>query len=194
MTRDELKELLGGRDNGDFVDAEILDRRPWIFGANDEHASWCASVAAALEIEKDHIFVVGSAATGYSLSPYKPGRPFRQLTSGADASDIDLAITNEALFEEAWNTIIAFDRRMSLGMAHDERTKMRTDVYWGLVAQRSLPMNTDSARRILTAVAAATSVPPIRGHKVKCRIYRRKNDLRAYHLQSLRQLRAELNS
>lgn len=192
MTKDELKELLAGRRNEEFVDTEILNRRPWIFAVDAEHDSWCASVATALEIEKQHIHIVGSAATGYSLSPLKAGRAFRKPTTDTQASDIDLAITSKELFEEAWNTVIAFDRRMRLRMSSSERDKMRTDVYWGLVGQRSLPANTDAARRILTAVSAATNAPPVRGHIVRCRIYRRKNDLTAYHVSSLRQLRAVL--
>jgi hypothetical protein len=193
MTTDELKRLLANRDNGDFVDVELLNRRPWIFGADAEHNAWCMSVAAVLEIDKNNIHIVGSAATGYSLSPLKPGRPFRKLGSSPRASDIDLAITSKGLFEEAWNTIVSFDRRHGLRIAKDEREKMRTDVYWGLVGQKSLPANTDSARRILTAVSIATQVPPIRGHVVRCRIYRRREDLKAYHINSLRQLKAELN-
>jgi hypothetical protein len=193
MTKDELKQLLASRDNDEFIDAELLNRRPWIFGADAEHNSWCTSVADVLEIEKDHIHIVGSAATGFSLSPLKPGRPFRKLGSHARASDIDLAITSKELFEEAWNTIVSLDRRLSLGIAKEEREKMRTDVYWGLVAQRSLPANTVSARRLLTAVSVATKTPPIRGHVIRCRVYRRKDDLKAYHVSSLRQLRAELD-
>ena len=192
MTKDELMKLLARRDNDEFVDAELLNRRPWIFEADAEYHSWCKSVADALKIEKEHIHIVGSAATGYSLSPLKPGRPFRRLGSSQRASDIDLAITSEDLFEESWNTIVSFDRRHSLEMAREEREKMRTDIYWGLVGQRSLPTNTHSARRILTALSIATRTPPIRGHVVRCRIYRRKDDLRAYHVNSLRQLRAQL--
>ena len=69
---------------------------------------------------------------------------------------------------------------------------MRVDVYWGVVGQRSLPSNTGPARQVLTAVSVATRTPPIRGHIVRCRIYRRKEDLKAYHIDSLRQLRVEL--
>src|SRR5262249_55934440 len=112
MTRDQLKKLLANRKNDEFVDTEIINRRPWIFTSDDEHASWSGAVAAALQLDKDRIHIVGSAATGYSLSPYKAGRPFKKVGSGVLASDIDLAITSAELFEDAWNTIIAFDRRL----------------------------------------------------------------------------------
>jgi hypothetical protein len=192
MTKDELKGLLDGRTNDEFVDREILSRRPWIFGSDEEYTAWCAAVSGALEIQGQYIRIVGSAATGYSLSPLKAGRPFRRLDEGR-ASDIDVAFMNDELFEDAWNTIVAFDRQRRLGwMSTDERTKTRVDIYWGVVAHKNLPINTDPARRILTAVSVATRMPPIRGHIVRCRVYRREEDLRAYHVVSLRQLRAEL--
>jgi hypothetical protein len=194
MTKDELKQLLNLRTNGEFVDSEILGRRPWIFADEQQYTSWSASVANVLTVQTDHVRIVGSAATGYSLGPLKAGRPFRTLGLGVSASDIDIAITSNELFVDAWNTIVALDRHMGLRMSTDDRERMRLDIYWGLVAQKSLPTNTNAARAMLTAVSVATRMPPIRGHTVRCRIYRRMDDLRAYHISSLRQLRAALNA
>jgi hypothetical protein len=194
MTRDELKESLLGRVSDEFVDSEILARRPWIFGTDGEHNSWCTLVATTLEIRSDQVYIVGSAATGYSLSPLKPGRAFRKAGLAVAASDIDVAITDERLFVQAWNTIIFVDRGMSLRMTQEDRAKMRLDVYWGVVSQRSLPGNTDIARLVLTTLSVAGRNPPLRGHKLTCRVYRRLDDLRAYHISSLRRLRAELNA
>jgi hypothetical protein len=194
MTRRELKDLLKDQTNEEFVDHHIFNRRPWIFSSGHEYDIWCHSVAAALGVQINGICIVGSAATGYSLSPFKAGRAFRAQGSQEMASDIDVAFTSATLFEEAWNTIVALDRRRGLRMSKDERTKLRIDVYWGAVAQRSIPSNTDLARRVLTAVAAATRIPPIRGYILRSRIYRRIEDLRAYHVDSLRQLRTELET
>jgi hypothetical protein len=193
MNTEELKNFIRGRKTDEFVDTEVLNRRPWIFATDAQHDQWCRSVAEALNVDPADIRIVGSAATGYSLSPYKAGRPFRNLAERGRTSDIDLAITSDDLFEDAWNTIVTRDRGRTLSMTGDQRDKMRTDVYWGLVAQKSLPGNTDSARRLLTALARATVVPPIRGYLVRCRIYRRREDLKAYHVASLRQLRLDLN-
>lgn len=192
MTREELKRLLADRENDELV-AEILDRRPWIFAADQEHDLWSSSVAAVLQIGKEDIRIVGSAATGYSLSPYKAGRPFRAIAAGKQASDIDIAIISKEIFEEAWNTIVGVDRKKRLRLSEADRDKMRTDVYWGLVGHRSLPANTGVTRRILIAMAVAGKSPPVRGQKIRCRIYRRCDDLRAYHTVSLQQLRLELD-
>jgi hypothetical protein len=194
MTKDELKELLESQTNEEFVEREFFSRRPWIFPTDEEHSRWGAAIAGVLNVEVQDVRVVGSAATGYSLSPLKAGRSFRRQGSIGIASDIDVALMSDVLFEEAWNTILILDRRHGLRMSTEERTKIRVDVYWGVVAQRSLPANSDPARRVLTAMSVATRVPPIRGHIVRCRIYRRAEDLRAYHVDSLRKLRAQLQT
>src|SRR5579864_7616044 len=100
MTRDELRLALDSQSDGEFVEREIIDRRrPWIFDADEDHQAWRASVAGELGLGPDSIYIVGSAATGFSLSPLKPGRPFRQL-GGADeqTSDIDIALIDSSLF------------------------------------------------------------------------------------------------
>jgi hypothetical protein len=194
MTRDELRSALDSQTDGDFVEREIIDRRrPWIFDADESHQAWRTSVAGELGLGTDSIYIVGSAATGFSLSPLKPGRPFRPL-GGADeqTSDIDIALIDPSLFELAWETIVSFDRRRSLNVREDVRTKIRLDVYWGLVGQHSLPRNTYPARKILTAMIVAGRIPPLRGYEIRCRVYRRIEDLRAYHIASLHQVRREL--
>src|SRR5262249_52164863 len=117
-----------------------------------------------------------------------------RIELGRAVSDIDVAIISRELFEAAWNTIVGTDRRKSLRLSPTDRDKMRLDVYWGLVGQKSLPTNTDVARLILTAIAAAGKSPPVRGYNIQCRIYRRTADLRAYHTNSLQQLRTELDA
>lgn len=193
MTRDELRALLEARTDSDFVDCEILDRRPWIFDTDESFRVWQKSVAVQLGLVPESIRIVGSAATGFSLSRLKPGRPFRRAPSPAgQPSDIDIALIDPDLFAAAWNAIVFLDRARRLGVPEDARSKIRLDVYWGVVGQRSVPLNTDPARRIITAVSAAGRLRPLRGHPVRCRVYRRIEDLRAYHVDSLRQLRAEL--
>jgi hypothetical protein len=193
MTRDELRLVLDSGTDGEFVEREIITRRPWIFDADEPHQSWRASVAGELGLKPDSVHIVGSAATGFSLSPLKPGRPFRPLAShGVRTSDIDIALIAPNLFAVAWETILSFDRRQRLGVGDEERTKIRLDVYWGLVGQYSVPRNTDPARKLLTAMTVAGRIPPLRGYPIRCRLYRRIEDLRAYHIASLRQLRREL--
>lgn len=194
MTIDELRVLLDAYSEAEFVDNQLLLRRPWIFETDDIYDTWRRSVAATLGIVSENVRIVGSAATGFSLSPLKPGRPFRRTSSLDRApSDIDVAVIDPSLFDLSWNTIVLFDRRRSLGGTDEGRNRIRVNVYWGLVGQRDLPWNTEPARVLLQAMVTAQRSAPIRGHQVRGRIYRRIEDLRAYHISSLRQLRAQLS-
>jgi len=193
MTTDKLRSLLNSRTDAEFVEHEILVRRPWIFDADETYQAWRTSVASELGLGPDNVRIVGSAATGFSLSPLKPGRPFRRLAGADDrTSDIDIALISPNLFVAAWETILSFDRSHRLRVAKEDVGKIRLDVYWGLVGQHSLPRNTDPARKILTAMTVAGRMPPLRGYPIRCRIYRRVEDLRAYHTDSLRHLRRQL--
>lgn len=194
MTIDELRKLLDAYSEGEFVDGQLLSRRPWIFETDDSYDIWRRSVAAMLGIVSENVRIVGSAAMGFSLSPLKPGRPFRR-TSSLDLapSDIDVALIDPTLFDMSWNTIVLFDRRRGLRGTDDGRNRIRVNVYWGLVGQKDLPWNTEPARVLLQAMATAQRSAPLRGHQVRSRIYRRMEDLRAYHVSSLRQLRAQLS-
>lgn len=193
MTRQDLKNLLDAQTETEFTDGQLLGRRPWIFDADEAYHAWRRSVAGALSIEPSAVCIVGSAATGFSLSPRKAGRPFLRAHSlNAVASDIDIALVDPNLFAMAWDTIVRFDRELRLRGTDEGRNRIRMNVYWGLVGQQTLPQNTEPARRLLTAMSVAGRQPPLRGYRLQSRLYRRIEDLRAYHIKSLRQLRAQL--
>src|SRR6266536_3199528 len=99
MTKDDLRALLTAQTDAQIVDREILVSRPWIFDADTSYTTWRSSVAKELSLGPDHVLIVGSAATGFSLSPLKAGRPFRPLP-GVDGrtSDIDIALVAPNLF------------------------------------------------------------------------------------------------
>ncbi len=193
MTVQELIARLDAQTEAEFIDLQLLGRRPWIFNADGPYDAWRTVVSQVLGMSADGIRIVGSAATGYSLSPLKPGRPFRESTAlGEPPSDIDIALINPGLFTAAWNEILGRDRTRSLGGSDDSRDKIRFDIYHGLIAQQVLPRNTEPARTLLTAMSIAGRSPPLRGYRVRSRLYRRMDDLRAYHINSLRQLRVRL--
>lgn len=195
MTREDLRVLLNKQSDVEFVEREIFGRCPWIFEDEKVYEAWRSLVASQLGLAMESVWIVGSGATGYSLSPLKPGRPFRVLTNKVGAtSDIDIALVAPEVFVSVWDTLLSFDRSRRLGGSSDDREKIRRDVYWGLVGQQSIPLNTGPARSVVTAMAAAGRTPPIRGYPLRCRVYRRLEDLRAYHVNSLRQLRVELDA
>src|SRR5258708_4736981 len=128
MTREDLSALLSGVSDAEFVDRHLLSGRPWIFENDAAHDAWRRSVGGSLGVALDDVRIVGSAATGYSLSPLKPGRPFRPWTASAvSVSDIDIALVDPRLFSDAWNLIISLDRAYRLGGTDESRGKIRFD-------------------------------------------------------------------
>src|SRR5262249_14393666 len=147
----------------EFVEANLLSRVPWIFN-NDAQlfARWRRAVGRAAGVRANDVYLVGSGATGYSLSPTKPGSEFRQSGSAsARPSDIDIAIVNFELFELAWNTIVRFDRggrlnrliRETYGYDHErvskDLTEMRRNVYWGAISHAYAVSGTEFAQVVL---------------------------------------------
>jgi len=193
MSRSALMTLLATASDTEIV-RQLLGSTPWIFrGDTTAFATWRSDAAKAAGCSADGVFVVGSSVFGYSLSPYKPGRPFREHNaSSGDVSDIDMAIVSERLFAEAWDAVRGFDRHRALASTREGRAKIRTDVYWGYVSGITLPSGCAPAVVVRGALARTTSQVPFRGHPAKARIYRRKNDLSDYHVESVRALRKSL--
>ena len=183
---------------GHFVEGRLLSRVPWIFETAELFAGWRNDVGAAARVRPEDIYIVGSAATGFSLSPTKPGRPFQRLSPGTSrASDIDVALVGRRLFDEAWEQLLAEDRHGRLGRQLPSRgdiskwqqlSKLRTDVYWGTISHGHTIAGSRTGQRIRLTLAAVTRRAPLAGYYARIRIYRRRSDLVAYHEQSLRRL------
>ncbi len=186
-----LAEIFSNISDEDFVDARLLSATPWAFREDPaEYGRWRERLGQDADLDPTGVFIVGSAATGYSLSPLKLGRDFRPLgAEGSEASDIDLAVVAPPLFFKAWNVIVAYDQDRILGFNPGQ---IRQQIYWGFVSNVFVPANTEPSRHIRRLLAASARHRPFRGYKVSARVYRRLADLRAYHIFSLRQVRAVL--
>lgn len=187
-----------------WVENEVFDKTPWIFkGDATVFEEWRKRVADAGGVDSGSIYLVGSAATGYSLSPYKPGRKFRLPgITGTRPSDIDIAIVDNDLFVDLWDVMLTYDRKRRLTevlavsgpLRGDELERVRQNVYWGAIANNCAPAGTLPSRRLLFAFSAASRKSPFLGHPPKARVYRRKEDLLAYHEQSVLELVRTLES
>jgi hypothetical protein len=194
MTVDELRAWLERDSYADIVDREIVSARPWLFKSDVEYQDWREEIETETGFSVDGIRIVGSAATGFSLSPLKPGRPFRRAGGKLDSSksDIDITLIDSALFDEAWGDIFRSDRLRTLGGTDETRGKIRNGIYWGFISDKSIRLETGLARRLLLFRSAAGRTSPTRGHIIRYRLYRRLEDMREYHIQSLRTLHREL--
>ncbi len=207
MTPEELLNAIEGAASlREFVEANLLSRTPWIFQGNVTlFHNWRQAAARAAGINDDDIYLVGSAATGYSLSPLKLGKVFRHAKPGERyPSDLDIAIVNPGLFVTAWNILLRFDRvgslrkliretqNFSLEELHTDIQQMRWNVYWGAISDQHVVSNTNVARVLRSLFSATTRTQPFIGHGPKARIYRRREDLVGYHEQSLQQTKEAL--
>jgi predicted nucleotidyltransferase len=193
MSFEEARALLANNSDKEITKRMLADV-PWIFhGDGTLFAAWRAAVAGvSAMLAPEAVFLVGSAALGYSLSPLKPGRDFRSGSLASERSDIDLAIVSHDLFIAAWERVADRDRSLLLGGTEESRSKLRSDVYWGHIYSRSVPCGTQSSQIVRGAIAATQQKPPFRGYDVRARIYRTRIDLAEYHVHSLAVLRREL--
>jgi len=191
-----LRAELNSTSAESYVDSKILGVVPWIFASDAEaFKSWEQRLSKETGLELGSIFVVGSAATGFSLSPRKPGRAFRTLSvTNSDRSDIDLAIASEDLFIAAWITVLNIDRSVKSAKPDDYNEKMREGIYWGHVSEKVIPRGTEVSRRLMVLKASCTRELPFMGYSVSSRLYRRRLDLRGYQVWSIRKLRSALNT
>lgn len=205
MDRQALLRLLESASSlSKFVESTLLSGVPWIFrGDPSGFASWRQACADAGNVLPENVFIVGSAATGFSLSPIKAGRPFRPVSRAGPPSDIDLAIVDEGLFMSSWNYLVKLDRGYSLAKTlglslyhaaaqDDPLTRVRINVYWGRVSHAHALAGTDFSRRLRSLFVATTRRAPFLGHQAIARVYRRYDDLLGYHVSSIRSLRRSL--
>lgn len=195
MTATDLLNLLRSFSDEEFAFRHVLEPVPFIFGPSAAgFHTWREAVASFLQTEPASVFLVGSAATGYSLSPEKPARLFRPITVSAPErpSDIDLAIVAPEFFLRTWETLLTHDRRRTLRMRRDQIEKMRRYIYFGALFDYTVPANTDAARALRAAVSHTRGTLLMRGHRVTIKLYRTHKDLAAYQAFSIARLRQVL--
>lgn len=189
---DRLKKYLRSRSTEDLVDRLVSDV-PWFFRRNsDAYEDWRQALAQDMPYSPSDVHIVGSAATGFSLSPEKPGRLFKEANHPGGPSDFDVAVVCPSLFVETWELIVAYDRLRKLGVSFNSRALTRRNVYWGHISPKTIPRGTTPSRLLRTISAIGSRHPRTKGHPVSIRIYRQRGDLRGYHVSSLNVLRANL--
>lgn len=174
----------------DFANRQLLDRVPWLFSDRAQYIDWKAALAADLEVDPYMLLVVGSAALGFSLSPWKRFAPFSQR------SDIDVAVVSMRHFEDAWrwlrdlrpeNSLTRFERDMLA--RHRESL-----VFDGAIATDKLLRRLSFGPKWNSGLGHAGKREPTIGRSVKVRIYRDFESLREYHVANIKELKLWLMS
>ena len=109
--QENLKTDLLTLDPKEFYMKHIIKSHNWYFSEYlkvpaedlvDKMDFFKEIVSSNLHINFHNLQIVGSAKTGYSLSPKKVLRPFHDEIPGIPPSDIDIAIVSQKLFENYW--------------------------------------------------------------------------------------------
>jgi hypothetical protein len=175
-----------------FITRWFDEATPHLFGASRAaYLEWKSRLAADLGVSWFDVVLVGSAAVGCSLSPYKKFRPFSM------DSDIDVAIMSPYYFDLAWRWMRRLGaERYRLPQPAQEWIKEheRRLVYWGAIATdqllQYLPFGPDWVKKLATLTKEA----PADGRTINVRLYRDHSSLESYLLDSVRKLRSTLES
>jgi hypothetical protein len=196
---DEFKEALITKPLDGLVKDYLFEGLPYAF-RDTPHTMYALrdSLSKKLEILPETAIVIGSAKTGFSLSP---DTAFRQFS---DESDIDVLVVNEKLFDEIWQIVLRwhYPRRIQGlgGMDAPWNRSRRRELYWGwLVPYRikyegiSFPEVLKPLRDISTAWFNAfrglSEIPELSRRDVHGRLYRSWEHATLYHLDGLRQIK-----
>jgi hypothetical protein len=190
MERETLVEILKRGSAGRFLEEHIFDRVPHVFASDRAlFVDWKRSLAEAIEVDPACLTVVGGAAVGNSLNPFKNFKAF-----DVD-SDVDVAIVSHYHFTVAWRYLRTNSvRRMRI----DERTRIAWDehvsryIYWGTIATDRLLGVLPFGLQWLRAQTQMSSVNPTKGRLVNFRIYADFEALRSYQLVSVKAVRDSL--
>lgn len=174
----------------DFASRQLLDRVPWLFSDRTQYIDWKTALAADLEVDPYMLLVVGSAAIGFSLSPWKRFTPFGQH------SDIDVAVISMRHFDDAWRWLRGLKPSQSLSrFERDMFTRHRESlVFDGAIATDKLLRRLSFGPKWASALGRAGKREPTVGRAVKVRIYRDFESLREYHVANINELKLRLVS
>jgi hypothetical protein len=190
MNRDEFISALRTKTPAAFVDDYLFDRIPTVFGADrTSYIAWKRALAERIEVDPACITLVGSAAMGASLNPYKNFKMFD------NESDVDVAVISNHHFNLAWRYLrMNGARRLTV----DNRTRIAWDehvkkyIYWGTIATDRLLGVLPFGLDWLKATSALSQLEPTVGRNINLRIYADHDSLRNYQVNSARSARDSL--
>jgi hypothetical protein len=161
-----------------------------LFSDRSQYIDWKTALAADLEIDPYMLIVVGSAATGFSLSPEKEFAAFRP------GSDVDVAVVSMRHFDDAWRWLRDLGPEKLLSkFERDMFTWHRRNlVFDGAIATERLLSRLSFGPKWASGLGHAGKREPTVGRAVKARIYRDFESLRKYHETNINELKLRLSS
>ena len=174
-----------------IIETVLLEAKPVLFRARPDYEQWRDDLAAECGIgDGRHVLLMGSALTGFSIAPTKFGRPFAAAaTEERPASDLDICVIDDQLFDDCWASTVDEDRRRRLRLTNEERNKLMQDIYYGFISAKVIPRAAEVNKRILKLRGVCGRHPASTGIRSRLRVYKRRDDFYGYHIASLRSLK-----
>lgn len=200
VTEDVLRSDLLSLEPKDFYLKHIVKSHNWYFSDYlqvppdeiiDKMDYFKEIVSIKLDISFHSLQIVGSAKTGYSLSPYKVLKPFHDETGESPSSDIDIAIVSERLFMKYWD-----DLRKTKGIWHQFYYKHLTEsIFRGYINEKDI-QHVDGLREKWDEMISPVnlSLQDSLGfvHPITYRLYRSWDDLEEYQIIGISKARKKL--
>lgn len=164
----------------------VFDRLPFAFDSKEQYLSWRDHLSQGFEVDGRDIALVGSAATGRSLSARKRFGVF-----GA-SSDIDVGVVSSHHFDIAWKWFRLTDPLTLTGL--DQTGKDRFEqhrkhyVYEGIIAADYFLSFLPFGGEWLKAMQRSQDLLPaaLKGRLMKVRIYKDYSALRDHQAEAIR--------
>ncbi len=167
----------------------IIDRIPVLFNEDrGRYAAWRSHLAKGIGVDPSSLIIIGSCAFGVSLNPNKNFRPF------TDKSDIDVAVVSEYHFGSAWRALRnlgAEKHGFSQATKQSVKDHVNKYIYWGTIATDKILPILPFGKEWGEALTKMQRIQPTEGRKIKARIYRDFDSLRAYQVNNLKELRTQ---
>lgn len=163
----------------------ILDRLPFAFDSKFQYLNWRDSLAEDLGLDGRDLAIVGSVATGRSLSSFKHFGVFN------GKSDIDIAVISRYHFEQAWDWFSTTDANIVTGLDSVGQEKFEAHrehyIFEGVIAAEYflsyLPFGTEWSKALKRS---QENLPErLQGRLMRVRIYRSNSALRTTQHHSL---------
>ena len=186
MSKVDFENLLKCSDIDSILDDYLFNGLPCYFKSNPQiHSQMIGGISEGLEVSPDDICVVGSARTGFSLSPYKFGQPFGRN------SDIDVVVVSSTLFDPSWIDILTFRQRnwhrlKSTTRAYSAKHKEKHHIYNEWIYPNLIADALEIGNMWVLTFNGLSRIPELSSRSVRGRLYRTWDHVREYHRSGLR--------
>ena len=160
----------------------VLEKIPYIFNNNSEdYINAKLNLSSLINVDSCSIIFVGSASTGFSLSPNKNFKKFN------DRSDIDIAIISHYYFDVAWHALRNIeDYKEMPEVAESIRLHRQRYIYYGTIATDKILGLMPFGKEWLAAIENLKTFPVFENRDINFRLYRDHESLRAYHINNFK--------